>query len=403
MIKISYIKRKMKEVDAEDLIQVFPMAAGALLAPFNRKKYKDLWIISDEKLEARDNGYHFFKYVKKEHPEQHCCFAISKKAEDYAKVKKIGEVVDQGSIDHWIRYFTCEYNISSQKGGKPNAALCAFFELMDVFKVKNVFLQHGVTKDLNDWMMADRCRFTYVITAMESEYQFVKDSFGYPENTVHNTGFPRYDNLHDYEAIPNRIIIMPTWRKWIRYDSEGDDALKSDFPNSEFFLKWKEFLNSEGLERLIDQYHLEILFYPHRHMQKYTDFLKKSISPKIKIASFDEYDIQELMRSARMMITDFSSVYFDMIYMKKPVLFYQFDEKQFRQHHYQEGWFDYHNNPFGKSFSEYKPMLAELEKIIKAEYCVSKEYLAAHRKELTNWDRNNSERVYQLLKSNHIQ
>ena len=138
-------------------------------------------------------------------------------------------------------------------------------------------------------------------------------------------------------------------------------------------------------------------------MQKYTDFLKKSISPKIKIASFDEYDIQELMRSARMMITDFSSVYFDMIYMKKPVLFYQFDEKQFRQHHYQEGWFDYHNNPFGKSFSEYKPMLAELEKIIKAEYCVSKEYLAAHRKELTNWDRNNSERVYQLLKSNHIQ
>jgi CDP-glycerol glycerophosphotransferase (TagB/SpsB family) len=274
---------------------------------------------------------------------------------------------------------------------------------MDVFKVKNVFLQHGVTKDLNDWMMADRCRFTYVITAMESEYQFVKDSFGYPENTVHNTGFPRYDNLHDYEAIPNRIIIMPTLRKWIRYDSEGDDALKSDFPNSEFFLKWKEFLNSEGLERLIDQYHLEILFYPHRHMQKYTDFLKKSISPKIKIASFDEYDIQELMRSARMMITDFSSVYFDMIYMKKPVLFYQFDEKQFRQHHYQEGWFDYHNNPFGKSFSEYKPMLAELEKIIKAEYCVSKEYLAAHRKELTNWDRNNSERVYQLLKSNHIQ
>ena len=113
--------------------------------------FRNLWIISDEKLEARDNGYHFFKYLRLNHPEQECYFAISKYAKDRGKVEKIGPVVNQGSIRHWIMYFTCQYNISSQKGGKPNAALCSFFELLNLFKVKNIFLQHGVTKDLNDW------------------------------------------------------------------------------------------------------------------------------------------------------------------------------------------------------------------------------------------------------------
>ena len=399
MISLSYLRKKIKNVSVEDMAQVFPMIAGAALSPFYKKKYRNLWIISDEKFEARDNGYHFFKYLRTNHPEQECCFAISKRAEDRRKVEEIGSVVNLGSIKHWIMYFTCQYNISSQKGGKPNAALCSFFELMNLFKIKNVFLQHGVTKDLNDWMLADRCRFYFVITAMDSEYRFVKDSFGYSPGTVHLTGFPRFDNLHCSEPVANRIVIMPTWRKWIRYENEAEGELSSNFQKSEFYSKWEELLNSAKLSDLIDRYNLEILFYPHRHMQKYTDFLRHNISSKIKIASFGEYDIQELMKSSRMMITDYSSVYFDMIYMKKPVLFYQFDENEFRKHHYQEGWFDYHNNPFGKSFTSFEHILNELEQIICSDYKVSEEFEEAHLMEFLHWDRNNSQRVYNLLKN----
>ena len=97
------------------------------------------------------------------------------------------------------------------------------------------------------------------------------------------------------------------------------------------------------------------------------------------------------------MITDYSSVYFDMFYMKKPVIFYQFDEEEFRKYHYEEGWFDYHNNPFAKSYSSYKDVLTELENIIHADYKVSETFLKAHRKEFVLFDDNNSERIYRDL------
>ena len=43
------------------------------------------------------------------------------------------------------------------------------------------------------------------------------------------------------------------------------------------------------------------------------------------------------------MITDYSSVFFDFSYMRKPVIFYQFDEKKFRKAQYAEGYFSYKN------------------------------------------------------------
>ena len=39
-----------------------------------------------------------------------------------------------------------------------------------------------------------------------------------------------------------------------------------------------------------------------------------------------------------MLITDYSSVYFDIAYMRKPIIFYQFDEEEFRRKHYQRGY-----------------------------------------------------------------
>ena len=52
MIRLSYIKRKIKDVNAEDIFQFFPMFIGGILSPFYKKRYRNLWIISDEKLDA---------------------------------------------------------------------------------------------------------------------------------------------------------------------------------------------------------------------------------------------------------------------------------------------------------------------------------------------------------------
>ena len=346
MISFNYFKKKLKDVSLSDMVAMIPMGCAAALKPFNAKKNQDVWLVCENENEARDNGYHFYKYMRTEHPEQPCIYAVSKKSKDWKKIRALGPAVDYGSIEHWVLYFTSKYNISSQKGGKPNAALCSFFELNGVFKPRNVFLQHGVTKDKNDWLMADRCRFDYFITAMASEDKFVREAFGYNPGIIKYTGFPRFDNLHDNKIVKNRIIIMPTWRKWLRSRSERNEELGSDVKTSGFMENWMKLLNSDRMKELIDKYDLEVIFYPHRNMQSHmSEFAVKN--PKITVASAETHDMQELMKSAEMMITDYSSVYFDMFYMKKPVIFYQFDEEEFRSFHYEEGWFDYHNNPFG--------------------------------------------------------
>lgn len=52
-----------------DFIKYAVLYEGAsFLALFMKKnpKYKDLWLISERKTDARDNGYHFFQiYVRK--------------------------------------------------------------------------------------------------------------------------------------------------------------------------------------------------------------------------------------------------------------------------------------------------------------------------------------------------
>ena len=396
-MQFAYFAKKLQDVHIRDFMALFPMTLGILISPFRRKRYRHTWLIGEADNEARDNGYYFYRYMRTVHPEQETFYFISPRQPDAKKVMELGPIVRQGSIRHWVMYFTCEWIISSQKGGKPNAAICAFFELKGYFKPRFVFLQHGVTKEKPSWLMADRCHFEYVITATKSETDFMKTAFGYPEGIIQYTGFPRFDQLHEDITVPNRILIMPTWRTWLRNKSSRGETGETNLKSSRFLKKWLCLLNSSELEHLAKDYDLEIIFYPHRQLQREIKYFRIT-NPYVKIMSETEMDIQYALRTAALMITDWSSVFFDMYYMKKPVIFYQFDEKDFRAHHYAQGWFDYHDNPFSLSFETPEEVLTRLELEIKNGFHVSKTFEVAHAQEFLLYDTNNCERVYKLLK-----
>ena len=136
-------------------------------------------------------------------------------------------------------------------------------------------------------------------------------------------------------------------------------------------------------------------------MQPYISYFE-GIDTGVVIGSAQRFDVQELLKSSQMMITDYSSVFFDMVYMKKPVIFYQFDEEKFRRQQYQEGYFDYHKSPFGMVFSEHEHVLNELEQLIIDKYQVSEKYLKEHKRVFSLFDKSNSERIYQLLITNKM-
>ena len=113
-----------------------------------------------------------------------------------------------------------------------------------------------------------------------------------------------------------------------------------EIKNSELPSSWQSSSSLYELEKFLQENDYTMIFYPHRNMQKYIDNFHIN-SKRIIIANSKEYDVQDLLKKSALLITDYSSVFFDFAYLGKPIIFYQFDEKKFRQGQYKEGYFDY--------------------------------------------------------------
>ena len=58
---------------------------------------------------------------------------------------------------------------------------------------------------------------------------------------------------------------------------------------------------------------------------------------------------KELFERCHVLVTDYSSAAFDLAYLGKPVIYYQFDREEFfRTHTYRKGYFDYKRMGFGE-------------------------------------------------------
>ena len=152
--------QKLKRVKLNDIFQIWKLLASILPALFYRCFNKNLWIVCEDAMEARDNGYWFFKYLREKHPEQSCVYAIKKKSVDYQKVAKLGRTVEYGSLAHWILYLASSKKISSQKAGNPNAAIFYFLEVYGLLHDKRIFLQHGITINDSRWLYYSATKMT---------------------------------------------------------------------------------------------------------------------------------------------------------------------------------------------------------------------------------------------------
>lgn len=397
MIPLETFLNKIRYVKLSDMLSFVKFAVAFPISKVMRIKYRNVWLICEDGLCACDNGYAFFEFLVKEHTEQSVIYVIDKKAKDFEKVKKLGKVVQQGSLLHWIFYLTASQNISSQKSGKPNAAVCYFLEVGGFLKNSRVFLQHGITINDSKWIYYPETKFSLFVCGAKPEYEYVKENFQYPEGYVQYLGFPRFDKLHDIKCDKHTILIMPTWRRWLTFKLKNEDGVILDFEQSEYFIKWNSLLNNRILIDMLEKYGLKIVFCPHRNAQKYIKSFQPG-SSKIVITQQSEYDIQKLLIDACFMITDYSSVFFDFIYMKKPVLFYQFDEERFRNEQLQKGYFDYNQNPFAEVCNTEDELITRIENFINSKFTLTAQFLNAHEAYFPLYDNCNSERIYQAIK-----
>lgn len=390
--------QRIKFIKAKDMFSIFPMIIGLFCSFFVRIFKKNIWLVCERKNEARDNGYWFFKYLCENHKEINSIYAINKKSVDYGKVKKLGKVIRYGSLAHWIYYFSAKWNISSQKEGKPNAAICFIIEVYFGFRKNRIYLKHGIIKDAQRWIYYDVSKLTMLCCASAREQRFIQENFGYNPNDIKLVGLARFDNLMSSHETKRQIIVMPTMREWLRVISSDTTKYEKSniFTESEYYITWTSFLNNNSLKEVLEKNNVKLLFYPHPAMQKYLkDFLINS--EMIEIASSQKYDMQELLMESAFLITDYSSIYFDFAYMKKPLCYYQFDYEKYRQGQYQEGYFSYDKDGFGPVFNNEKDVIEYISFIIDNDMKIEKKYYERSNTFFAFCDDKNCERIYNAI------
>ncbi len=340
------IINKLKYVKPSDILAPFIFV---LILPFsfifrfiNKIKKRNLWLICEDGFTARDNGYHFYKYMREHHPKDYCFYVIDKKCSDYNKVKDYGHIIQFKSLRHWLYYLSSQYNFSNHKHGNPCQSFFYIIHVILRWYNNRVFLQHGITINDSTWIYYKNTRFKYFICGAKREYEYIKEKFGYPEQNVIYTGFPRFDNLYNNDVKNKQVLIMPTWRNWLG----GNYVTEKQFGETNYYKGWNALLNNQELIEYIEQNDILIYFYPHQHMQKFIHLFSSS-SNNIKIVDNSSKDIQELLKESQLLITDYSSVFMDFAYMNKPLIYYQFDYAEFRKGHLQKGYFSYLNDGFG--------------------------------------------------------
>ena len=388
--------KKIRDIDWIDFFAVVPMILAILISPIVGKKYNGIWAVSERKDEARDNGFHFFCFMRANHPEIKCVYVINKKASDYKKIVRFGNVVSWGSISHWLLYFNAKWLISSQRFS-PSSYLTIALERLGLVNPSHIFLQHGITINKPEYLLADQRKVEAFVTATPQETTFVSEALGHPAEVVWHTGFARFDALHTFHTKAGQIMVMPTWRKWLRLKSEkiADTSFSKDM--DDYIRAWISVFELDSFQELIRKYELKITFIMHPNM-------KKIISPDVfRTMNIDTVDLgccdlQKIMQESEAIITDYSSVFFDMVYMKKSVIFYQFDEAKFRRYHYEAGWFDYHNSSFGKWCGKPDDVAKALEAAVISGFVPSTEYLDEHKKTFYYYDTDNCQRIFERLK-----
>lgn len=392
--------QKLKYVKIDDILAIFIMLLAIPGSILLHRKRKDIWLICEDKMEARDNGYYLYDYICKQHPEIDVVYAIDFDSADYLKVKNIGrEVIPYGGYTHWKYYLAANKNISSQKGGKPNAAVCYLFEVYGIWKNKRAFLQHGVICNKVDFLLYKNSKINLFVCGAQKEYEYIKNSFGYPEGSVKYLGLARFDNLHQIQIKKKQILVMPTWRNWIANPSIDSKKIEDidSFTSTNYYKYWFEFLNDNQIQTLLEENDLEMIFYPHRNMQKFLNYFTTN-SKRIIIADWRHYDVSQLLKDSAYLITDYSSVFMDFAYMHKPMLYYQFDYEMFRQFQYNEGYFSYEDDGFGPVCYNLNEVKSELALAISNNLDNTDKYLNREKKFFSLYDQNNCERNYQAIK-----
>ncbi|MCD8872067.1 CDP-glycerol:glycerophosphate glycerophosphotransferase [Staphylococcus gallinarum] len=166
----------------------------------------------------------------------------------------------------------------------------------------------------------------YLIAANKYSEQIFESAFMYPKENILTYGYPRNDILHNYTSEYKHHIKeklnLPTSKKVILYAPTWRDDEFHSAGNYKFKLQM-------DLNRMRKEFGDEYVIALRMHY---------FISDNIDLTGFEDFaydfskynDINDLYISSDILITDYSSVFFDFANLRKPILFFTYDIEKYQ-------------------------------------------------------------------------
>ena len=335
-------------------------------------------------------------------------FAREKESDEYKSLKSIGPVLAYKSLKHRIYALYAELIVSSHP---DNNIIYPFFgnfpHLAGLVKAKTVFLQHGVIKeDISFWLNKFDKNLDMIVTSADKEKEsflshfdddgnYIQSFYGYESDVIQVLGLSRFDYLERKED-KKEIVIMPSWRRQF-HDYDNDE-----FVETGFFKHYNELLNDDKLISALEDKGYRLVFKPHPNLNKFIPLFNKD-----KHVEFDLNDLNyegekynsrryiDIFNHSSLVVTDFSSVFFDFAYLKKPVVYYHYDN----DYHYDSvnGYFDYETMGFGPVVHDCDELVESILRYVDNDCVMEEEYKNRIDAFFKYTDRDNCKRTYKAI------
>lgn len=308
-----------------------------------------VWLIGERPETARDNGRALFAHLRAKRPAAAVYYVITADSPMRSAVEPLGNVITHSSWRHRMLMLHADalINAYSIKHMVPSGWDPSGYMLQCAWRVGSarVYLKHGVHLS-PDAFKRESSGYDLIAMVGEREAQAFAATSGYRDELV-VTGLARYDALVPPELPSRMILFMPTWRRYLvpkLFDTSHES--KVPYEGSAYQRFMSDFLGSERLAQLLERHDLRLHVVPHYNLRTLLR-TQHLASERIEVLDAATADIPALLRSCDLLVTDYSSVQFDVAYVGTPVVYCQFDEEEYTTAHTAFSWFEPERDGFG--------------------------------------------------------
>ena len=293
--------------------QVFAFAISLL---WHSKKAKELVLLFEKNSSKYEESASvlFEKLIEKGY--KNAYFIITKEALEDVPEKYRKNVLIKNTFKHYLYFFKSKTFIGTET--MVHSIDLKTFNKLPLAKIasKNinyVFLQHGVMymvsldSEARKMFKRQKLKGKYrVVVSSQAEADHFVELGRHEFDDLYITGLPKFDkNVLNDDA--DKIVIMPTWRPW------EINTARDNFLETSYFKMIMRIFDS-----VPDNLKEKVIILPHPLIINELKKLPESVSNTI--ATDVKYD--EILKQARVLITDYSSIAYDAFYRGTRVIFY---------------------------------------------------------------------------------